>query len=284
MLLEGGLDWKEMSLSPKDMDFLNAKLQSARDVAAAFGVPPMLVGVPGDSTYANYREARLALWEETILPLLDFIADQLNHWLSPRFGDHLKLAYDKDEISALSPRREEAWARVQGAEFLTLNEKRAAVGYAPLDGGDDLPALIAPAGALEEDPEEEPETAPVTLPLGFSRLRRGKSRRVKAGFDPSQPRDDDGQWTDGGGGSGGGGDKITGGSGDDTLEGNTGEDNLGDPWPDTPLAPDFRDKLAKRESGGEPGDKWAAKNGLALGRYQIGKSAKSILVCANPTN
>lgn len=218
LLLEGGLDWKEMSLSPKDMDFLNAKLQSARDVAAAFGVPPMLVGVPGDATYANYREARLALWEETILPLLDFLADQLNNWLSPRFGEHLRLAYDSDAISALSPRREEVWARVAGAGFLTVNEKRAAVGYAPVEGGDEL-ALIppaAPADETEDEPEDEPATAPFSLPFGLSRAARNKAgcagcataRAVKRGYDPNQPRDPagvptGGQWS--GDGTGGGG-------------------------------------------------------------------------------
>ncbi|MEL7028695.1 MAG: phage portal protein, partial [Pseudomonadota bacterium] len=54
LLLEGGLDWKPMSLSPADMDFINAKHVSAREIALAFGVPPMLLGIPGDNTYANY--------------------------------------------------------------------------------------------------------------------------------------------------------------------------------------------------------------------------------------
>ncbi|MFN7038680.1 MAG: phage portal protein, partial [Alphaproteobacteria bacterium] len=71
LLLEGGLEWKEMSLTPKDMDFIEAKNSAARDIALAFGVPPQLLGIPGDNTYRNMREARLALWEETILPLLD---------------------------------------------------------------------------------------------------------------------------------------------------------------------------------------------------------------------
>jgi HK97 family phage portal protein len=146
LLLEGGLDWKEMGFSPKDMDFLAAKLQSGREVACAFGVPPMLVGIPGDATYANYREARLALWEETILPLLDFLTDNLNNWLAPRFGESLRLSYDKDEISALSPRREETWARIAASDFLTANEKRAALGYGPIAGGDAL------AGATPDAP------------------------------------------------------------------------------------------------------------------------------------
>jgi HK97 family phage portal protein len=138
LLLEGGLDWKEMSLTPKDMDFLEAKHSSARDIAQAFGVPPMLLGIPGDNTYANYREARLALWEETVLPLLGHLCDELNGWLAPTFAGDLALALDLDEVPALTLRRERRWEMLRRAEFLSVNEKRAAVGYPPLEGGDAL--------------------------------------------------------------------------------------------------------------------------------------------------
>ena len=73
MLLEGGLDWKEMSMSPKDMDFSESKDAAAREIALACGVPPQLLGIKGDNTYSNMQEARIALWEETIIPLLDKI-------------------------------------------------------------------------------------------------------------------------------------------------------------------------------------------------------------------
>ena len=53
MLLEGDFDWKEMGLSPKDMDFMNAKNKSARDIALCFGVPAQLVGIPDSQTYVN---------------------------------------------------------------------------------------------------------------------------------------------------------------------------------------------------------------------------------------
>lgn len=128
LLLEGGLDWKEMSLSPKDMDFIQSKHSSARDIALAFGVPPQLLAIPGDNTYSNMVEARLALWEQTILPLLDNVTSALNNWLTPQFGNDLQLDYDTDEVSALAPRRAEVWERVQKADFMTENEKRAAVG------------------------------------------------------------------------------------------------------------------------------------------------------------
>lgn len=138
ILIEGGLEWKEMSLSPKDMDFIEAKNSSARDIALSFGVPPQLLGIPGDNTYSNMQEARLALWEETIIPLLDHLTDSLNHWLVPMFGADLHLAYDVNEISGLATRREKVWARIENASFLTVNEKRQMIGLSPLNGGDKL--------------------------------------------------------------------------------------------------------------------------------------------------
>ncbi len=53
LLLEGGLDWKAMGYSPQDMDFVEARNAAARDIALAFGVPPMLLGIPGDNTYSQ---------------------------------------------------------------------------------------------------------------------------------------------------------------------------------------------------------------------------------------
>lgn len=138
LLLEGGLDWRELSLSPKDLDFVAGKHAAARDIALAFGVPPMLLGIPGDNTYANLREARLAFWEQTVLPIVEGLAQDLTAWLAHRFGDGLRLAPDLDEIAALSLRRERLWAKLERASFLTVNEKRAACGYAPIAGGEAL--------------------------------------------------------------------------------------------------------------------------------------------------
>jgi len=140
MLLDGGLRWQEMSLSPKDMDFLQSRNAASRDVAQAFGVPPQLLGIPGDNTYSNYQEARLALWEDTVVPLLRHLRDEFNGWLAPMFGDDLRLDIDLDEVPALALRREKIWRRLQAADFLTVNEKRAAAGFGPLSGGDVLAA------------------------------------------------------------------------------------------------------------------------------------------------
>ena len=136
LLLEGGLDWKAMSLSPKDMDFLEAKHTAAREIALAFGVPPMLLGIPGDNTYANFQEANRVFWRQTVLPLANRIGLSIAQWLAPQFGDGVRLVIDTDRIDALASDRNALWERLTDAPFLTTNEKREAVGYAPVEGGD----------------------------------------------------------------------------------------------------------------------------------------------------
>ena len=130
LLLEGGLDWKPLALSPRDMDFVEAKNAAAREIALAFGVPPLLLGLPGDSTHANYAEANRALYRQTLIPLAARTAQALAGWLEPAFGA-LDLEPDLDRIEALSGERESLWRRVEAAGFLSVAEKRAAVGYPP---------------------------------------------------------------------------------------------------------------------------------------------------------
>jgi HK97 family phage portal protein len=134
LLLEGGLDWKPLSMSPKDMDFMEAKAGAAREIALAFGVPPMLLGLPGDNTFANYAEANRSFWRQTVIPLVTRTAQSLGHWLGPAFGPDLRLEPDLDQINALAPEREALWSRIGAADFLTDDEKRAAVGYGPKPG------------------------------------------------------------------------------------------------------------------------------------------------------
>ena len=136
MILEGDFEWHEMGLSPKDLDFIEGKNVSAREIAQAYGVPPMLVGIVGDATFANYKEARMHLWEDVILPLLDYLTSEFSMWLGQDYG--LSFSYDVDSIPALAPKREATWSKLINADFLTLNEKRQAVGYASIDGGDVL--------------------------------------------------------------------------------------------------------------------------------------------------
>ncbi len=141
MLLEGGLKWQPLSMTPADMDFVGLKASAAREIALAFGVPPMLLGLPGDATYANYREANKALWRLSILPLAGKILDAVAEGLQPWFAG-LSLSVDLDQVTALSEDRERLWAQVSAADFLTPAEKRAYVGLAPLHVADGKAPMV----------------------------------------------------------------------------------------------------------------------------------------------
>jgi len=159
MLLEGDFDWKEMGLSPKDMDFLNLKHMSATDIALCFGVPSQLVGVPDSQTYSNVAEARLALYEETIIPHLRKIASDLNEWLVPLFDERLTLEFDIDSIPALSERVKRTYENVTSAVregIMSRNEARQQLGLEPVEGADDL-YISANLFPISDGEVEKPE-------------------------------------------------------------------------------------------------------------------------------
>ena len=124
MLLEGGLSWKAMSLTPAEMDFVGLKAAAAREIALAFGVPPMLLGLPGDNAYANYREANKALWRQAILPLVAKIAGALGQALGD-WWPGVEIAADLDAVPALSDEQSALWERIAAADFLSAQEKKA---------------------------------------------------------------------------------------------------------------------------------------------------------------
>jgi HK97 family phage portal protein len=169
---EGGLIWQQMGLSPVDMDWSEAKVSAARDVGNALGYPPFLYGIPGDNTYSNQREARLALWENTIVPLVLMLASELSEWLNPRFtktaGATVTIQPDFDNIAALSLKMERIWDRVGKADWITPNERRAATGYEP-DENEEADLLYIDATKVPLALSLEPKDLPAPPP--------GKERR-----------------------------------------------------------------------------------------------------------
>ena len=146
MLLEGGLDWKPMGFSPADMEFQKTKEAAAREIALAFGVPPMLLGIPGDATYANYQEANRAFYRQTVLPMAARVVAALADWLTRLAGEpELRVFPDLDQVPALAPERESQWRRVAAADFLTEAEKRRLLGLPARPAAEDTdPDVDAP--------------------------------------------------------------------------------------------------------------------------------------------
>ena len=162
LLLEGDFDWREMGLSPKDMDFLQQRNMAAKDIALCFGVPSQLIGIPDSQTYANVQEARLALYEETIMPLARRVQSDLNEWLTPIYGDDIRIEYDFEAVPAMTERRRRVYENVTQAVregIISRNEARERLGLEPITGGDDvyIAANLFPLGTTETAPAEGQE-------------------------------------------------------------------------------------------------------------------------------
>jgi phage portal protein BeeE len=115
---------------------LEAKHTAAREIALAFGVPPMLLGIPGDNTFANYAEASWVFFRQTVLPLAQRVGSSIAQWPSPQFGESIRVTIETDRIDALAARPR----RVVGPRLRRgvpdAEQKREAVGYGPVAGGD----------------------------------------------------------------------------------------------------------------------------------------------------
>ena len=182
LVLSGDIDWKALSLSPQELDWLAGKDSAARDVCLVYGVPFLLV-VPGESTYNNRREGLTELWEQTILPLGERFVMRLNAWLAPRFGDDLRLEIDYDAIPALEPRRQEkrtTFGKLYNDGVITVNEARDALGFDAIEGGETLKQPQAFGGDPGEDPNGNPDPAPADMP---PKKPKGLSGHIESALD-----------------------------------------------------------------------------------------------------
>jgi HK97 family phage portal protein len=186
LLLEGDFDWREMGLSPKDMDFLQQRNMAAKDIALCFGVPSQLIGIPDAQTYANVQEARLALYEETIMPLARRVQSDLNEWLAPVYGEEIRIEYDFEAVPAMVERRRRVYENVTQAVregIISRNEARERLGLEPIQGGDDvyIAANLFPLGNTETEPPQGQE-AEQDAEKAYGIIEEGKSQVAKDVF------------------------------------------------------------------------------------------------------
>lgn len=139
LLLEGGLEWQEMSISPKDMDFKALKDAAEKQIFKTLGVPIELIMAEG-TTFGNLANVRLEFYENRILPLAKDIMMALSRFLLPRYSDtdNLELVIDEDIIDVLLPKKIIQRDSVEKSTTMTLNEKRKLLNLPPVLLGDNV--------------------------------------------------------------------------------------------------------------------------------------------------
>lgn len=144
MLLEGNLEWQEMGLSPKDMDFQSTLNFADRKIADIFGIPFPLIS-PDAATFSNMETARESLYEDVIIPFVEEFLCAFNNWLMPLFKEKegVKLVIDYNSIDAYETKNQRKVDRVATLfekKLITRNEAREMLGMQldDVEGGDDI--------------------------------------------------------------------------------------------------------------------------------------------------
>ena len=137
-VLEGGLEWERLSLTPLEMAWLDGMKASANNICTVFGVDPTLLGYTERKGW-GFSDAQKSFYTETIIPLCDTIRDNwLNKWLLPLFPgtEQMYFQYDLEQVEVLNEDRSIVWERViKGMEagIITTDEAREAIGYEILE-------------------------------------------------------------------------------------------------------------------------------------------------------
>lgn len=166
-LIIDGSTLKIQSMSdtkPSDFDYINGLYEVRSITASVLGVPSLLIGDSRQTTYNNLREAKEAMYTETILPIADRIKEMLNHFMGDDLETNEIIDYDTERIEVLQEKRNEKLkmlATISG--IFTTNETREQVGYPAVKGGDKIlvnPMLVPidEVGITEEPPKSEEET------------------------------------------------------------------------------------------------------------------------------
>jgi len=157
----GKLDIKEVGVNNKDMDFARLEMMAKKALALQYHVPLPLVS-DERMTFNNYAEAKLALYDDAVIPLAGKVLGSLSDFLLPRYGmdpAKARLTFDQEQVTALVTRRNKELLDRKAVGVESHNELRSLLGREPYEGGDVVlvPANMVPAGTDLFTRDNEPD-------------------------------------------------------------------------------------------------------------------------------
>jgi HK97 family phage portal protein len=175
-VLSGGAKFVSTSIENDKAQFLDSRRMAVEDVARAFNIPTMFLGLPGTNTYSSAEQNAIQFVTHTVRPLVQKLEGAFSTLLNTEPGG--EFAFVKFSIDGLlrgdANSRFAAYSNGLQSGWLTLNDVRRLEDLAPLDGGDTARVPLAnislsDAGLIAEDKKV----------LMAQRL-------VTAGFDPAE--------------------------------------------------------------------------------------------------
>lgn len=165
-ILESGVAFKPISLSPNDVQLLETRKYSRNEIAGLYRVPPHMIAAMDNATYSNIAHQGAEFHRFTLAPWLTAIEQRLNLTLA---GPGQTFRFDTSGLTRSDLQTEsESYSKLISMGVLNPNEVRERMGLNPRDGGDEYISQTnnLSFGNTEEqdqqenqgDDEEMPET------------------------------------------------------------------------------------------------------------------------------
>lgn len=195
-VLEDGMSFVSASQTAEQLQYVEARKLTREEVAAAYFIPPTMVGIMDSATFSNIKEQHKHLYQDTLGPWLQMIAQEIELQLLPDFPDSKGTYLEFNLAEKLRGSFEEQAAQLQtstGGPFMTRNEARALSNLPAIEGGDEL---IVPLNVITGGQASPTDSAPTDAVAAgpAPRLARAGAVRVKADeeTDPDEGQRDEG--------------------------------------------------------------------------------------------
>lgn len=167
-ILEDGMTFVAASQTAKDLQYLEVRKLSREEVAAAYFIPPPMVGILDHATFSNITEQHKMLYQDTLGPWLTMLREEIQLQLIPDLStDRLYVEFNlREKLTGSFEQRGAAIQTAVGSPWMTVNEARALDNRSPLEGGDELirPLNVTQNGDQDPNPAE-PAADPVDEPI-----------------------------------------------------------------------------------------------------------------------
>lgn len=182
-ILEDGMEWTSASVTPEQAQYLESRKLSREEVAAAYHIPPSMLGILDHANYSNIQEQHKILYQDTVGPWLTMIDQEIDLQLKPDFAGSEDLYSEFNLDEKLRGAFEDQATQLQiavGGPYMTRNEGRSRLNLPTVEGGDEL---ITPLNVLVgDDPQANPRDSapPPNIPTDELPDDNGAPRQLPA--------------------------------------------------------------------------------------------------------
>jgi len=157
------LSWVNFGLNASDVSLIEQYNASIKDLCNIYNVPVQLLNNTDSTTYNNMKEAKKALYQNVVIPELCKIRDELNRWLTPKYGEKLCIDFDFSVIPELQEETDKVVSQMTQAWWLTPNEKRMAMNYGKDVENDIMNEYFIPANLMPTNDFDEVVDEPLDI-------------------------------------------------------------------------------------------------------------------------